>query len=57
MSCWLVSHLPPRAGTIQGTGQTPSSPCCLGEELKEIRVEEADGPVHGLVHPLVVLLP
>lgn len=57
MSCWLVSHPPPRAGTIQGTGQTPSSPCCLGEELKEIRVEEADGPVHGLVHPLVVLLP
>jgi len=41
-----------------GHGADPrGSPCRLGEGLEDIRVEEADGPIHRLVHPLVVLLP
>lgn len=49
---------PPPGGTGPRTVQTPGdSPRRLGEALEEIRVEEADGPIHGLVHPLVVLLP
>lgn len=44
--------------TTRPPSLTPGrSPRRLGEGLNKIRVEEADGPIHGLVHPLVVLLP
>lgn len=38
------------------TGPEQGSPDTLGEGLDEVRVEEADGPDHWLVDPLIILL-
>lgn len=56
--CWGVgaASLPSRHW-LAHSADPGDSPRRLGEALEEIRVEEADGPIHGLVHPLVVLLP
>lgn len=48
-------------GSIRREGQPTmgpeqSSPDTLGEGLDEVRVEEADGPDHWLVDPLIILL-